>query len=378
MLDHLQLAILSKQVYYKSEIKLGDWQRVFWSNEGGLGSAVYKNNQNEMVIAFRGADASSITSLVLNIKTIVPMLWGSKPKTLEAAKNLVEETRSQRGTLKRLLEFICTQSCNQLYLTGYSIGGVLAGLVGYELLKEKGKNYVVVTFENPGYAQYIGEQDLARYAKDFQERYFTYLTSPNLINTFNKHLGNIYRVKLKDNPNDLVSRAKYYAHRGTTCFIDDLLRLMLLVCALNALSIVFIGKPIIPFSFFLLFNQLAKNVQNVLPVFDQDASNLLAIFLAIFKSVCYRLGVHLIDELFTNFLKKNPLDGIIHELSKLQEKNNICPIEQWPGSGQYLKHKTQNLLTWINPVNHSSLLNLAKLDDLTEQTICSTPGYRQK
>lgn len=378
MLDHFQLAILSKQVYYKQEVKLGDWTRIFWFSEDGLGAAVYLNKSNEMVIAFRGTDASNLTNILLNIKTIVPMLWGSKPNTLKAAKNLVEETRNQRGLFQRLLEFIRTQSPNQLYLTGYSLGGVLAGLVGYELLKEKGKTYVIVTFENPGYAQYIEKQDLKIYARDFQERYFTYLTGPNLINTFNEHVGNIYRVKLKAYNHDLFSRGSYYVQRGVGCFIDDFLRLMLLICVLNGLGIVFLGREIIPLSFFYLLNQLIENTNHILPISALDTTDLCALFLSLLGCVSYRAGTNLIDQMLIGILKKHPLDGIINELSKAQEKSNVYPIEQWPRSGQYLAHQAQHLLTWLDPRGHSSVLNLSNLEQVDEDRIRCMPGYRQK
>ncbi|MDR3502267.1 MAG: hypothetical protein P4L79_06755 [Legionella sp.] len=378
MLDHLQLAMLSKQVYYKKEIKLGDWQRVFWSSADGLGVAVYQNNKNEMVIAFRGPDASTLTNLMSNIKTIIPMLWGSKPNTLTSAKQLVEEARNQRGVFIRLCEFIRTQSQNQLYLTGYSLGGVLAGLVGYELLKEKGKTYVVVTFENPGYAQYIEQEDRARYAQDFQARYFTYLTNPNLVNTFNDHLGTIYRVKLKACNNDLWSQGNYYMRRGMECVIDDFLRFMLLACALNALGIVFYGQEIIPLSFFYVLNKLIENSGKFLSVSEFDTHNFLALFVSVLGAVSYRAGMQLIDKMVMGILKKHPLDGIIQELAKVQGKNNIYAIEQWPRSGQYMRHQAQHLLTWLNPQGHSSVLNLPNLDRVDEENILGMPGYKQK
>ncbi len=378
MLDHLQLAILSKQVYYKNEIKLGDWQRIFWSSANGLGVAVYQNNKNEMVIAFRGPDASTLSNLIANIKTIIPLLWGRKPDTLNSAKQLVEETRNQRGVFKRLGEFIRTQSYNQLYLTGYSVGGMLAGLVGYELLKEKGKHYVVVSFENPGYAQYIEKEDIARYAQDFRERYFTYLTSPNLINTFNEHVGTIRRVKLKAYNNSLVSQGNYYMQRGMECIIDDFLRFMILVCVLNALGIVFYGQEIIPLSFFYLLNKLIENAGKLSPISELDTNNFLALFVSVLGAVSYRAGLNLIDKMLMEILKKHPLDGMIRELAKMEDKKNIYPMEQWPRSGQYMRHQAQHLLTWLNPRGHSSVLNLPYLERVDEENIRCMPGYKQQ
>lgn len=69
---------------------------------------------------------------------------------------------------------------------GHSLGGYYAHIIGYKC-KDR-----VIAFDSPGWKEC--EKDCADFS-DVNEKHFTFLAKPNLINTVNTHLGRVFAVR---------------------------------------------------------------------------------------------------------------------------------------------------------------------------------------
>lgn len=180
MPTHRELALMSEQVYFRNGGLVDGWEcSDYYSDPNGLAAAVYKNKKNnEMVIAFRGTDTINANNLLMNLLTNAKLTLGYLPNTLSQAQKFIDKIRTKRDTFERLSNFLSASFTeNQLYLTGHSLGAILAELVGCHFISQ-GKNYKIVTFESPGgYADFIPENDQKALLQKFKVQMLTYLSA---------------------------------------------------------------------------------------------------------------------------------------------------------------------------------------------------------
>ena len=129
MLTHLELAQISKQIYFKNGGFLPGWTiKKYYTDKQGLAVGAYENRYNEMVIAFRGTDTGSLENFVKNILTNIKIFLGEEPDSemITNAYKFVQDTRNTRDVFSRLVSFLNSFSSNQLYIVGHSLGGFIA------------------------------------------------------------------------------------------------------------------------------------------------------------------------------------------------------------------------------------------------------------
>lgn len=377
MPGHLELAILSKQVYFSDGGYIQGWQCTeTYSDSQGFGAAVYTNKMNEMVIAFRGTDTGNLHNFLKNIMTNVDIARGELPNTLKNANEYVQGVRGSRTLMSRLLDLLTTRSENQLFLTGHSLGGMLAALVGYHFLKNKNKKYYVVTFENPGIAPYVSPADCAHYAYHFRQYFMTYLVDPNLINTRYPHVGSIRHVIIKPHNSTIFAKGDFYVSHAVDCLVNDLLRILLLLILLNMLMAATVANKALSHNISATTEQLSSFMHQQGYISKLDTNDHSSALFYFFTSIAMLILTKIIKTIYTITSRQHHIDALITEFNKGKgEPANYYNMESWPKLNQYLLSHFQHLL-WINPWRNPSMVTIKKPIELHDERVKSIDGYK--
>lgn len=377
MPSHLDLAMMSKQIYFENGGFLSGWtSQAFYKDEDGLAVGVYVNDKNEMVIAFRGTDTGDITAFLKNLMTNYNIALGKEPNTFKNASQFVEQIRGSRTTFVKLWDLLTTRSENQLYLTGHSLGGMLAALVGYRMLKEKNKQYRVVTFESPGIGHYISPEDKRLYAHSFSQFYINYLADPNIINTLHPIVGKIRHVPIKPYSSTFIAKGQFYGTHAVDSLINDAFRLILLLLILNLIFVTVMGKNAFTAAVSFTADQLSGQLQNhgyLAPIDTADPLDTLLFFL---KSLTTFISCKIVTKAYNATSRQHQLDNLIAQFTKGQgEPALYSEMAQWPDPKKYVTSHFNEFCRWFNPAKSPSLLTLKKANELHEEMIKSIPGY---
>jgi hypothetical protein len=376
MPTHLELAMLSKQVYFNNGGHVHGWTcREYYKDEHGLAAAAYENDKNEMVIAFRGTDISNFNNFLKNLMTNFQIILGKGINTTRNAEVFVQKIRDNRTSLERLKNYFFTWKANQLYLTGHSLGGTLAQSVGFAMLKI-GKQYHVISFENPGIAHLLSKNELTRYAAQLQNRFITYLADPNLVNTRHSHIGAIRRIQLKPYSATFISKGMYYKTYLTDCVINEALRIILFLLIVNVLISRLFGENSLTNIIASTTNQLSAYLPNQEYSKERDNNDPMEILLFFMK--CLIIIGKIITRAVTTSSQQHTIDAIIAELTKGKGFPAHCSdMQQWPNHKQFLLSQTQIACRWFNPLKSPGLLTLTKASELHEENIKNTDGYKE-
>lgn len=177
MPTHYQLALMARAAYDAGKCHLLEgWQLVkFYEERGGLGIAVYKNeDKHEIVISFRGTalDMSWLTAQTLYSDLYIAL--GYAPNTYDDALKICKELQQQ-------------YSGYMLYFTGHSLGGTLAALCASNL------GCRAVTFEAAG----VQKGHIMAPGYNARDQITAYVTAPDTVNTAHPQLGRTKRLYLQ-------------------------------------------------------------------------------------------------------------------------------------------------------------------------------------
>jgi pimeloyl-ACP methyl ester carboxylesterase len=139
MITILRLAELAENVYNDNAIGVADWRRSnrmppTKENSGFFGAAYFNEAGRACVIAFRGSEFSDFMNDWVETDGRIGL--GQMPI------NQVADAFSYAGRVKR---FAASLGFRQLYVTGHSLGGGLAALIGANL-----GDSIAATFNAPG------------------------------------------------------------------------------------------------------------------------------------------------------------------------------------------------------------------------------------
>lgn len=382
MPTHLELALISKEVYYDKGGFLHAWEVVDFIKEEQLGLvlAVYKNKENDTVIAFRGTDTGNIDRFIKNMLTNLDIVLGKVPNTVERAQKIVQEIREKRSPFVRLKDWFQGAKLNQLYLTGHSLGGTLASLVGFNLFKQFQKKYFVVTFDNPGIAHHIDANDLKNFKDHFNQYFMTYLADPSPLNTIHEYIGVVNHVRIKPHSSTIYDTCTYNIYYAIDCVINDFLRLLLLL----SLAIFLYSNIYEENTTTRNLSQLTHDMSNYLYksgyIYNLDRrdhnSSIFYLLLCIAATILGKA----INKIYALVARQHPIDVIIGECKKGKGSPEHCTeIESWPNMKQYYKSHMHHYLKWLyQPTTHPCLLKLTKSDELHRAMVESMEGYQVK
>ncbi|MEM7173950.1 MAG: pentapeptide repeat-containing protein, partial [Bacteroidota bacterium] len=171
--------------------KDGFWKQFLGDQASYRGAIYYHTQKQQIVLAHRGINISNIHTLKTNALSILGKDTGEEYLVLDYLKEAKKIAQKQLGEKKLLI----------LTTTGHSVGGWLAQVTTL-LGKSKYKDSLhihCVTFDTPGAKDMLAKLD-HRYESiepDFLD-ITNYLSSPNLINSCNSHVGTLYRVVFQD------------------------------------------------------------------------------------------------------------------------------------------------------------------------------------
>jgi hypothetical protein len=176
-------------------------------NNGYFGAAFWHHKHQQVVIAHRGTDPKKWGALWTDLQGV---LRNKDVRQMESASTfayrvveVLRKVNQKRGT-----NF-------QVFFTGHSLGGWLAQITTFttKYLKTEGNtflksNYVsetyhphTVVFDSPGckdmLSQMTDKLDVRLNGRSIDLEHLditSYLSAPNRINTYNKHLGTVYRI----------------------------------------------------------------------------------------------------------------------------------------------------------------------------------------
>ena len=174
---------------------------------GYFGAAYWHPEHQQVVIAHRGTDPTSLGALWTDVAGVVFKHHVPQMGSASTFAHKVVEVLREVSRMKRL-NF-------QLFFTGHSLGGWLAQVTTFttEYLKREGKFFLrsnddyycyhphTVVFDSPGCKDMLSEMtdklDVLYDGRtiDLEDLDITsYLSAPNRINTCNKHVGTVYRI----------------------------------------------------------------------------------------------------------------------------------------------------------------------------------------
>ena len=176
-------------------------------SNGYFGAAYWHAEHQQVVIAHRGTDATSIGDLWTDLKGITLKHYVSQMDSASTfAHKVVEvlqEVKRENGTIF------------QLFFTGHSLGGWLSQITTFttKYLKIEGNTFLksdntlqsfhphTVVFDSPGGKDMLLEMrdnlDVRLDGRSIDLKHLditSYLSAPNRINTCNAHVGTVYRI----------------------------------------------------------------------------------------------------------------------------------------------------------------------------------------
>ncbi|MEM7055520.1 MAG: Mbeg1-like protein, partial [Bacteroidota bacterium] len=168
----------------------------------GYRGVIYLNaRKKQLVLAHRGTDLKNMGAIKTDVRSIAQNAIGGQeriiPLLLGEAFKIAEE-----------------EKCS-LAVTGHSLGGWLAQITAFiakEQYSEK-QHVKAITFDSPG-AQPMLEQINPKINSILLDQLdiTNYLSSPNLVNAFNDHIGTVYRVVFeKFNPTQITYTQQSHA-----------------------------------------------------------------------------------------------------------------------------------------------------------------------
>lgn len=380
MINHLELAQLSKQIYFKDGGFVPGWNALTFYDDGkGFAAGVYeKPNANITVIAFRGTDTANLRNFIHNLYNGLQIAMGKNLPLLKQANDFVKKVRDEQRTyiFKRIWKIISTLSSNQLYLTGHSLGGLLASFVGYSML-DLGKDYKVVAFESVGIGDFVNPEHLKRYEKKFKNNFITYLAGPNPVNSLMKHLGVVRRLALKPHSHtSFIAKGSHFYKHSVNCIANDILRAVLLLLALNIFATLF-EIHLLPSKFYQSIDLLPRYLKETSPISYLNPNAPTISFCFFLVSLMVLLTIKLTEQTLSAFSHQHRIEAIINEFTKNKGEPVYIEMVAWPTLKQYLGSQAYHLLNWLNPHNHPSVINITRAEELHEQNIQAMMGYQE-
>ena len=206
-----ECAVLSAHVY-QEDLKEGEQVIVYESEDNA--SHVLKdwkvseilqlqrNKKGEKLDGYKGVIYvnSKKKQVVLAHRGTVLNQGALKTDILAIAKNIIKgQERHLPKILEKALATVTEQNNYSLTVTGHSLGGWLAQLTAFiarDNKKYQSKFHVkAVTFDTPGARPMLEQMNPKHDRIDIDQLDITnYLSSPNLINACNPHVGTLYRV----------------------------------------------------------------------------------------------------------------------------------------------------------------------------------------
>eukprot|EP00124_Ichthyophonus_hoferi_P002792 Ihof_evm3s207 gene=Ihof_evmTU3s207 len=170
-----------------------------------------------IIIAFRG------TCTQHDLLADLMVAFGRRPHTLRFALAFINSVLQEYTSLPTV------------YLTGHSLGAILAEVVGCEL------GYNAVTFESPGSLPLVMGCTREREGEGVHtyispsHNIITFLTRPNLVNTCHSHAGRVYRVviPLRGNHGNYVRPSFWHLVK---CLLSTLGRIATVVYPLKVMA----------------------------------------------------------------------------------------------------------------------------------------------
>lgn len=177
----LELAQLCQFVNYTDQTLPDGWSKIdffdyTWHGERNQNNIYryigFKKGSN-VVCVFAGNDVTKDAQLLK--KNELHSYFQDGCNRIENDQSIVDQIRENTNII----------------MTGYSIGAALAEIAGCFY------GVKTITFESPGCSEFLAER--ARDIPSYQGNYdiTTLLTKPNVVNTINKHFGEIMRLRLK-------------------------------------------------------------------------------------------------------------------------------------------------------------------------------------
>ncbi len=158
------------------------------SKSYGYRGILYCNDKRKLIVwAHRGTKPKNIDSLKTDITSITN-------------NNIGGQERLTSGLLKEITKLIDEDKKNYSFSsTGHSLGGWLAQIttfIGVNDSKQDGKrHFKAVTFDAPGAKPMLTKLNDGQKPLDLNDLDITnYVSSPNLVNCINPHIGTLYRV----------------------------------------------------------------------------------------------------------------------------------------------------------------------------------------
>ncbi len=177
MVNVLQLAEISSNVYEDTTIGIKGWSRhnkmpPMKANSGFFGAFYVDPSRQVGVLAFRGSEFGDFIND-----------WVKTDGMIGLGRIPMNQVSDSFGYAARVKRFAAGIGCQKLYVTGHSLGGGLASLVGANL-----SGFIGATFNGPGMGA---------------------LTGP--VKFTHPHAGSVYNFRASDDP---VSRVgTYIGHR---------------------------------------------------------------------------------------------------------------------------------------------------------------------
>jgi hypothetical protein len=197
---------------YESRLDLPDgWKLLTTASNisrknGYFGAAYWHPEHQHVVIAHRGTDPKNLGALSTDLSGVIFKIYVPQMSSASTFAHKVVEVLQEVNRKNGV--------CFQLFFTGHSLGGWLAQVTTFTtkyLTREKKlfqKSYDndcfhphTVVFESPGCKSMLSEMtntfDVSNEGRSTDIEHLditSYLSAPNLINTYNSHLGTVYRV----------------------------------------------------------------------------------------------------------------------------------------------------------------------------------------
>ena len=181
-----------------SEDAKGIFHTIFKSLDfpsGYRGILYYNKRKKQMVLAHRGTDPKNLSAVETDIKSIAQNDIGAG------------QERFIIGLVRKALEKAKEASVKSLSFTGHSLGGWLAQISLFVFFDQKRifehdfyENLYIkaVTFDTPGARDMLEKMSSRNGLLHIDHLDITnYLSSPNLVNCCNWHVGSLYRVIFK-------------------------------------------------------------------------------------------------------------------------------------------------------------------------------------